>query len=50
MKSILFVFFAVFSFLLGAIAHERDMYNNLRRCGNAYAWTCKIYSIEMKNK
>jgi len=37
-------------FALGAITHERDICRNLKQSGNAgkAAWTCEIYSSEMK--
>lgn len=40
----------IVGFIIGAIAHEKDMYRNLKRTGNASAWTCKITSKEMKIK
>ena len=39
-------------FVLGAISHERDIYRNLKKYGRARsaAWTCEIYSPQMKIK
>jgi hypothetical protein len=47
---LIFVALTVSSWIFGAITHERDMYSNLRKYGDAKAWTCKIYSAEMKDK
>ena len=33
--------------IIGAIGHEQDMCRNLKRCGDAKAWTCAIHSREM---
>ena len=45
--AILFILTAVGS----AIMHERDIYRNLKLHGHALsaAWTCEIYSAEMKD-
>ncbi|HAS52674.1 MAG TPA: hypothetical protein DCS42_00420 [Nitrospiraceae bacterium] len=47
MKEFICIILVVMSFLIGAISHERDMFNNLKRTGDAFAWTCDIRSREM---
>lgn len=32
----------ILAMIASAVTHERDMYRNLKRCGDAHAWTCKI--------
>ena len=50
MEIFLFVILFIGLWFLSAIAHERDMYRNLKKYGDAKAWTCKIISSEMKEK
>ncbi len=50
MQILLIIILAALLWILSAIAHERDMYRNLKKYGDAKAWTCKITSIEMKEE
>lgn len=47
-KAIAEIAFYAVLLVIGAVMHERDMYNNLKQSGDAEAWTCDIISIEMK--
>ena len=48
MREVLFIIGIIIAMGVGVILHERDMYNNLIRDGDAHAWTCEIVSLEMK--